>query len=184
MRLYMILFVFCAMFMLTACAPDPEPLVPLTPEQAWINQVNSVVVPYSYHANYYSTFSGSSGSRLWDIAYDVVNETVVSCTGGFMFSGRETYTRSCNVSEDFVLMSEIKSNLTILEMGIFQRYDKMYCYYNISNPSNSPMILFVCFNQGHNIVAYGGKGGYGGIQTFWHLDGYLPDSEWYSYTLI
>ncbi len=181
MKPYIILFIFLAMFMLTACTQTPEPLVPLTPEDAWANQVNSVVIPESYHANYYSTFSSSGGSRTWDNAYDVVNESVISCTGEFRFSGHDTYSRPCNISERFMLMSDIKSNLAILEMGMIKSYDNMVCYYNISNPNREPMTLFVCFNKEDTIVAYGGIGGYGGIQTFWHLDGYVPDSEWYSY---
>jgi hypothetical protein len=172
-----VLFFLVITITLTACDNKIQPTGSYNPEDAWTSQLNSIEISNMYNVNYYKTFSSSGGTRMWNYTYTVKNETVISCDGAFTNSYTDTYRRPCNISADnFITESTIKLALATYNADFFKKYDDTFCYYNITNPTQDPMKVFVCFNRNH-IVSYGGKGGYGGIFMYWYLDGYNPDQE-------
>jgi hypothetical protein len=157
---------------ITACSIRVSPTEPYTPEDAWASTINSVQIPTTYHVNYYSTLTNSGGTKTITASYNIVNENATSCEG-------VTYSQNCSLSNgNFITMSDIKSYLRNYTTGVYTKYDNITCRYNITNSGDNimPHKVFVCFDK-NIIVSYGGRGGYGGIYTYWYIDGYYPNPE-------
>jgi len=132
------------------------------------------------------SFCGSGGCRQINYTYIIINETVTSCTGAFIFSRETAVTTDCNTStRNLLKMSSIQESLTnYTNLGyVLKDYNTVVCYYNITDapaPENNdfqPSNLYICFDNQHHIVSYGGHGGYGGMSFDWHLDKYALNPE-------
>ncbi len=180
-NIYYLFTLLAVLVLLTGCAEKRDMYVPLSPEDAWLSQIDSVQIPTTYTVNYYKTYSSSGGTRIWNYTYYVRDEKVLSCEGALTNSYSTVYNRPCNVSsETFMTATSIKDALSTYNDWMFKRYGDNNCYYNITNPSGDPMVAFVCFNSENNIVSYGGKSGYGGMFILWYMNDYYPNSELYS----
>ena len=154
--------------------------IPSASDNPLLAYLEDVKLIHEYTVEYESSYSSSGGTRTWQIRYGLKDEEYVSCSGTYQFSGQgEDVTEICtfeDVNKDEppfgkpMKMSDVVNEVISIAdkpMSLI-KIDDRDCFYMKQDESNT---LF-CFNKDKAIVNLAKKGGYGGFQAWWKVDGY------------